>query len=66
VTRRVLAGLLLVGGLLLSGCSDSPTCDDLESLTEELADTDVDDPDYNDLVSQANQAEADCNKDGGY
>ena len=71
VTRRlpggaVLAALALVGGLMTGGCSDSPTCDDLESLNEELANTDVDDPGYNDLVSQAKQAEADCNKDGGY
>jgi outer membrane murein-binding lipoprotein Lpp len=61
VTRTVLAGLALVGGLLVGGCSSSPTCDDLDSIVEELANTDVDDPDYNDLVSQANQASADCN-----
>ena len=59
--RVVLAGLFLVGGLLLSGCSDSPTCEDLDSINEQLAGTDIDDPDYNDLVSQANQAAADCN-----
>jgi len=63
----VLAAVALVGGLV-AGCSDSPTCDDLESLNEEIASTDVDDPAYNDLVSQAKQAEADCNRggDGGY
>jgi outer membrane murein-binding lipoprotein Lpp len=61
VTRNVLAALALVGGLAVAGCSDSPTCDDLESIEEELASTDIDDPDYNDLVSQANQAAADCN-----
>jgi hypothetical protein len=62
----VLAALALAGGLVVGGCSDSPTCDDLESLNEELANTDADDPGYNDLVSQAKQAEADCNKGGGY
>jgi hypothetical protein len=61
VTRNVLAALALVGGLAVAGCSDSPTCDDLESIEEELAGTDIDDPDYNDLVSRANQAAADCN-----
>lgn len=61
VTRSILAGLALVGGLLVTACSDSPTCDDLESIEEELAETDFDDPDYNDLTSQANQAAADCN-----
>jgi len=61
VNRSILAGLALVGGLLVTACSDSPTCDDLESIAEELADTDPEDPDYNDLVSRANQAAADCN-----
>jgi hypothetical protein len=62
----VLAALALVGGLVVAGCSDSPRCGDLESLNEELANTGVDDPGYNDLVSQAKRAEADCNKGGGY
>lgn len=57
---RLLAALALAGGLLVGGCSDSPTCDDLESLEEELAGTDVDDPDYNDLQNRAKQAAADC------
>ena len=61
VTRSILAVLALVGGLTVSGCSDSPTCDDLESIEEEIANTDIDDPGYNDLVSRANQAAADCN-----
>jgi hypothetical protein len=61
VTRNVLAALALAAALAVGGCSDSPTCDDLESIEEELAGTDIDDPDYNDLVSQANQAAADCN-----
>lgn len=65
MTRRVLAALALVLGLVVAGCSDSSTCDDLESITEELANTDADDPEYNDLVSKAKQAEADCNKGGG-
>ena len=61
MTRSVLAALALIGGLAVGGCSDSPTCDDLESILEELAETDIDDPDFNDLTSQANQASADCN-----
>lgn len=61
VTRRILAALALAGGLLVAGCSDSPTCDDLESIEEEIADTDLDDPERNDLVNRANQAAADCN-----
>jgi hypothetical protein len=44
----------------------APGAATLDSLNEELANTDVDDPGYNDLVSQAKQAEADCNKGGGY
>ena len=33
----------------------------MESLTDEVADADPEDPDYNDLVNQLNQAQADCN-----
>lgn len=71
VTRRVpgstvLAALALVGGLVVGGCSDSSTCDDLESINAELENTEPDDPDYNDLVSRAKQAQADCNNGGGY
>jgi len=61
VTRTVLAGLVLVGGLLVGGCGSEPTCDDVDSLTEQLGDTDVDDPDYNTIVNDLNQAQADCN-----
>jgi hypothetical protein len=61
VTRTIVAALALVGGLAVAGCSDTPTCDDLESIEAELADTGIDDPDYNDLVNQAGQAAADCN-----
>ena len=61
MTRSVLAGLVLVTGLLVSGCGGDASCDDLESITDELANTDVDDPDYNDLVNRAKQAAADCN-----
>ncbi len=61
MTRSVLAALTFVGGLLVAGCSDSPTCDDVDSLSEQLDSTDPDDPEYNDLVSQLNQAQADCN-----
>jgi outer membrane murein-binding lipoprotein Lpp len=61
VTRSILAGLLLVGGLLVTGCSSDPTCDDVDSLVEQLADTDADDSDYNTIVNDLAQAEADCN-----
>jgi len=61
VTRSLLAALALAGGLVVAGCSDSPSCDDLGSIEEELAGTDIDDPDYNDLQNRANQAAADCN-----
>ncbi len=61
MTRSVLAGLTLVVGLLASGCSDEPTCDELESITEELDGMDVDDPDYNKVASDARLAAADCN-----
>jgi len=60
MTRSLLAGLALVAGLLVNGCSSDPSCDDLESITEELADTDIDDPAYNDLVNDAQLAAADC------
>lgn len=61
MTRTIVAVLALVGGLTVTGCSDTPTCDDLESIEAELADTAPDDPDYNDLVNRAGQAAADCN-----
>jgi hypothetical protein len=63
VTRTVLAALALVGlvGLVGAGCSDSPTCDDVDSLTEQLDSTDPDDQEFNDLVSELKQAQADCN-----
>jgi hypothetical protein len=56
-----LAALLLVASPLVMGCSSDPTCDDVDDLTEQLADTDVDDPDYNDLVEKLDRAAADCN-----
>ena len=61
MTRSVLAGLVLVGGLLASGCSDSPGCDDVDSLTEQVDEADPEDPEYNELVNKLKQAEADCN-----
>ncbi len=65
MTRRLLAAFALAGALLGAGCSDSPGCADLGSIEEELAETEPSDPDYNDLVSRAKQAQADCNS-GGY
>lgn len=56
-----LAALLLATSPMAAACSSEPTCDDVDDLTEQLADMDVDDPDYNDLVNKLNQAAADCN-----
>jgi outer membrane murein-binding lipoprotein Lpp len=61
---RLLAALALAA-VVLTGCSDSPGCDDLDSLTEELEGTSPEDPEYNDLKTQVNQAEADCNRGNG-
>ncbi|WP_028651809.1 hypothetical protein [Nocardioides halotolerans] len=59
--RAGLAALLLVASPLVAACGSDPTCDDVDDLTEQLADTDVDDPGYNDLVGDLNRAAADCN-----
>ena len=56
-----LAALVLAASPLLVGCSSDPTCDDVDDLSEQLADTDPEDPDYNDLVEKLNRAAADCN-----
>jgi outer membrane murein-binding lipoprotein Lpp len=61
VTRSILAGLVLVGGLLVGGCSNDPTCDDVDALTEELGAMDADDPDFNTVANKLAQALADCN-----
>ena len=61
MTRMALGAVALVGGLLVTGCGSDPTCDDVDSLTEQLADTDVDDPAYNTIVNDLAQAQADCN-----
>jgi len=53
--------LLLAASPLVVACSSDPTCDDYDELTEQLANTDVDDPDYNELVEKLGQAAADCN-----
>ncbi len=56
-----LAALLLVASPLAVACSSEASCDDVDALTEQLENTDTDDPDYNDLVERLNRAEADCN-----
>lgn len=56
-----LAALLLVASPLVVGCSSGESCDDVDALSEQLAGTEIDDPDYNDLVERLNRAEADCN-----
>lgn len=61
MTRTVLAGLALAGSLLVTGCGSEPTCDDVDSLLAQLEDMDVDDPDYNTVVNDLAQAQADCN-----
>ena len=50
-----------LGLLVLAGCGSEPSCDDLESLTEQVAEADPEDPEFNDLVNKLNQAQADCN-----
>jgi hypothetical protein len=60
MTRTGLAALLLVAAPLVAGCGSDPTCDDVDVLEQQLADTDVDDPAYNDIVNDLQQAEADC------
>jgi hypothetical protein len=63
--RRVAAGVVVLGSVLgclaLTGCGSEPTCDDLESLAEQVAEADPEDPEFNDLVNRLNQAQADCN-----
>ena len=61
MTRSILAGLALVGALLAAGCGSDPTCDDVDSLTEQLGNTDRDDPDFNSIAEDLAQALADCN-----
>src|SRR4051794_16934430 len=56
-----LAALLLVASPLVVGCSDGQSCDDVDSLTEQLQDTQPDDPEFNDLTEKLQRAEADCN-----
>ena len=53
--------LVLGASAAFTGCSGSPTCDDIDDLTAQLADMSPDDPDYNDVVEDLKLAEADCN-----
>jgi len=52
---------VVVGSSVLVGCSESPTCDDVDDLTEQLADMSPEDSDYNDVVEDLKLAQADCN-----
>jgi len=56
-----LAALLLAVSPLAVGCSSGDSCDDVESLSRQLDDTDIDDPDYNDINERLLRAQADCN-----
>jgi hypothetical protein len=56
-----LAALLLAASPLVVGCGSGDSCDDIDSLTEQLADTEPDDPEFNDLTEKLQRAEADCN-----
>jgi len=56
-----LAALLLVVSPLAVGCSSGDSCEDVDSLSQQLDDTEPDDPDYNDLNEKLQQAQADCN-----
>jgi hypothetical protein len=60
VKRAVLVALLLAAAPLVAACGADPTCDDVASLEQQLAETDVDDPSYNDIVNDLQRAEADC------
>ena len=56
-----LAALLLLAPPLVAGCGSDPTCADVDSLQRKLDGMDVDDPDYNTVNEDLNQAQADCN-----
>ena len=56
-----LAALLLVASPLVAACGSGDSCADLESLKEQRADTEPDDPEFNDLTEKIQRAEADCN-----
>ena len=58
---KLVAALLLVGSPLVVGCSADPTCEDVERLERQLEETSPEDPDFNDIQSDLNRAEADCN-----
>ena len=59
--RAALAAAVLVGVMGLAGCSESPTCEDVDALTAQLEKTTPEDPEHNDLVTQLKLAQADCN-----
>jgi hypothetical protein len=56
-----LAALLLVASPLVVGCGSGDSCDDVDSLTRQLAKTQPDDPEFNTLTEKLQRAEADCN-----
>ena len=61
--RAWVAPVLLVGAALVSGCDGtSATCDDLDSLQQQLDDSSPTDNDYYDLREKLNVAQADCNR----
>ncbi len=47
---RALAALLLISSPLVVGCSDGQSCDDVDSLTQQLQDTEPDDPEFNEIT----------------
>ena len=61
VLRAGLAALLVAAAPWVAGCGSDPTCEDVDELTEQLAGTEPDDPDYNDIVNDLRRAQADCN-----
>jgi hypothetical protein len=58
---RALAAMLLAASPMVAGCGEGESCGDVDSLTEQLADTEPDDPEFNDLTEKLQRAEADCN-----
>ena len=56
-----LAATVLLASVVLTGCSESATCEDVDDLTAQLDETSPEDSEYNDLVESLKLAQADCN-----
>ena len=56
-----LSALVLIASPLVVACGSGDSCADLESLNEQRAETQPEDPEFNDLTEKIQRAEADCN-----